>query len=279
MKKFALILALLSLAYAFPAPVYYTFTGTIAFIPVDQGGYAASHGIKVGGPVTYIFVVDTALNGFTKYAGTPVNKNDVNTGESGYTSNYFFDSLITPSLFSAAVSDTGTGAYYGYHTITSSGGVTRYSTALQTMIGNPDRETQIIIGVPDTGAANWLPKLGKSVSATESYIDSSAAASSASVTLVLTSISDTRPSNGIRLPGTAASSWMSAELQAGALVIQNHSGKKASARIMDAAGKTMVALSIGEKAVVPAAALPAGRLFLEVTSSGQVEPALQSFWH
>jgi len=114
---------------------------------------------------------------------------------------------------------------------------------------------------------------------TESYVDSSVASSGASMTLTLTAISTTKPSNGVRSLGMVAKAWTNAELHAGALIIENHSGKKAVAKILDASGKTIVALSMGDKATIPASSLPRGKLFLEVTAPGQGEPVRQAFFH
>lgn len=277
MKKIALVLA--AIAYSFSAPTYYTFTGKVTFLVGDVGGYAASHGIHAGSPVTYIFAVDTSRNAYTRFDGiTDVKPDSINVG-TGYRADYFFDSLIAPSLFSPAVTDTASGSYLGYHTATIIEMKSRYSLAFQTMIGNPDHGTQILFYLPDSGFVDFMPKVGTAVSASESYLDSSAASFSASLSMTLTAISNTRPSNGLRPIASAASSWFGADLDGESLLLRNHSGNKAAVRVMDASGKTVVTLSMGEKAALPASHLPRGKFFLEVTSPGRGGPVMQAFYH
>jgi hypothetical protein len=202
MKTYAFFIAVL-VANAFPASMYYTFTGTIGFVPEDRGGYAAAHGIRSGSPVTYIFEVDTAREAFTKFQGTKEPKPDLNNP--GYAANYFFDSLITPSLFSPAVTDSASGSYLGYRIIITSGSIVRRSFQFQVTIGNPDKRAQVILSFPDTTENDFMPKIGTKAAGAETYIDSSVASSSATSTLTCTAISSTRPSLAVRpLPGRAA---------------------------------------------------------------------------
>lgn len=279
MKRFILIGAVLAISASFSAPQYYTFNGKINFVPSDIGGYAATHGIRAGVAVTYLFVVDTARTAYTLHNGTPNNMPDTLNEGTGYRADYFFDSLITPSLFSPAVTDSSSGSYLGYRTTTKSGANFRYALAFQTTIGNPDHRTQIVLFVPDTGSSNFLPKVGDVVSATEAYKNGSTASSSASMSLTLTAISNTKPANLLRPGKPMASAWMEAELRNGTLILQNHSGKKAVAKVLDASGKTSLAYSVGEWAAIPLATLPSGRLFLEVTSQGGRQPARQTFFY
>jgi hypothetical protein len=276
MKKAILILTALTIAYSFSAPIYFTFTGKVNLVPSDVGGYAAAYGIHAGSPVTYIVVLDTAQNGYTRFDGTITDKPDINN--EGYRANYFFDSLVAPSLFSPAVTDDASGSFFGYQTVTTLGASSRYSVAFQTLIGTPDTGTQIIIYVPDTSATVFLPKVGDVVTATESYNKGSAASSSVSMSLTLTAIGGTKPSNGVRSYVHMASTWMNAEVREGSLLLRNHSGKKAMVKVMDASGKAIFALSMGDKAAISLSSLPRGELFLEVTATGG-EPVLQAFFN
>jgi hypothetical protein len=275
MEKTTLILAAITLTHSFSAPIYFTFTGKVAFVPADVGGYAAAHGIKAGTPVSYFFVVDTSADAYTRFEGTTDLKPDI--ANPGYRADYYFDSLIAPSLFSPAVTDGASGSFFGYHTLTTLGTSVRNTVAFQTLIGNPDHGTQIIITLTDTSSTRFLPKLGDVVSATEAYVDSSAASSSASMSMTLTGISGTKP-NALRAPVPAAGNWMSAELQDGNLILRNLSGGKAVVKVLDAGGKTVASRSIEEKAALSVASLPRGKLFLEAIPA-HGKPVRQAFFH
>jgi hypothetical protein len=274
MKKIAPIIAALAIA-SISAPMYYTFTGKVIFVAADEGGYAAAHGIRAQSPVSFVFVVDTARLAYNRMDGTTIMKPDTTTGP-GYSADYFFDSLITPSLFSGAIGDNESGSFLGYRTRTDFGSTTHYSLAFQTIIGNPDPATQLIINIPDSGAADWMPKVGQAVAAVESYTDSTAANSSASMTLTLTAISAIRPA-GVRPAAPVAANWLETRLLEGSLLLENRSGRKAMAKVRDASGKTVGSQSIGEKATLPLASLPRGELFLEVTAGAGRKPARLHF--
>jgi hypothetical protein len=276
MKKAAFIPAAFCIAYAFSAPTYYTFTGTVSFLASDVGGYAAAHGIHAGSAVTYYVAVDTARSGYDKFRGVVEPKPDINNP--GYTADYFFDSLLTPSLYSPAVTDTASGSNLGYHTVTTSGTTTRYSLAFQFTFGNPDHRTQLLINIPDSGKADFMPKVGAKVAAVESYVDSSIANSGASMFLTLTAISGTRP-NALRPASPATAAWMNTEWRNGDLVILNHSGKPASAKIMDVSGKKILAQTLGEKSVLSLSTFPHGSLFLEVSAPGTGQASSQMLVH
>jgi hypothetical protein len=279
MKKILSLLVAFGVMPAFAAPAYFTFTGTITFVPSDVGGYAAAHGISRGRAVTYVFLVDTTVNGFVKESGAKRIKPDsINEGR-GYRADYFFDSLVTPSLFSAAVTDSNSGSFFGYHVTTTSGTTVNNTAALQMILGDQDHFTQVIVYIPNPASAVFLPAVGTAVSATELYNDSSAGTSSASMSMTLTAISDTRPVIGVRTPGPARPAWLSAGFQDGSLVMRNRSGGAASARILDAAGKTALRLSLGQDAAIPASALPRGPFFLRVSAPDRGEPVLRAFVH
>ncbi len=262
-----IIIAVLSVISAFSEPIYYTFTGTISFLPQDMGGYAATHNIRVGNTVTYIFAVDTAQMGFTKYQGAKTNKPDSLNEGTGYRADYFFDSLITPSLFSAAVTDNNSGSYFGYHISSKLGTLIRNSAALQTIIGDGNRYTQIIVSIPNSTSAVFLPVVGTSFSVTEAYANGSTAASSASMTMTLTAISNTKPSVGIHSQHTVSSqAWMQANLAGDFLVLQNRSGYKAQAKIFDVSGKTSISLTLNGKTYIPVSTLPHGLFFLKAAT-------------
>lgn len=265
MKKSLLLSALLGAAPIFAAPMYYTLTGKIILIPQDQGGYAAAHGIAVGNTFSYIFVVDTAQAGVIIEKGAVGYRVDtVNTG-TGYRADYFFDSLVTPSLFSAAITDSSNGVFYGFQTATKIGTSALYNAAFQTIIGDSHRETQVLINLKDTSATDFLPKVGATLSATELYADSSGATSSAALNLTVAAISATKPSSGV-LPRAAAQARLQARMAGGDLLIRNASGHGAQAHIVNAAGQDLLDLTLGENAKVPASALPRGLFFLRMKS-------------
>ncbi|MEO7424604.1 MAG: hypothetical protein ABI036_05410 [Fibrobacteria bacterium] len=275
MKKTAFILAAFAIAYSFSAPIYFTFTGKVGFVPSDAGGYAAAHDIKPGSTVTYFFVVDTSAAPYSRLDGTTTLKSDI--ANAGYRADYFFDSLIAPSLFSPAVADSASGSFFGYHTTTSSGTSALNTVAFQTLIGNPDHGTQVILYIPDTSSTVFLPKVGDVVSGSEAYVGPSGASSSATLSLTLTAIGNARP-NAFRPRVRAAGNWMSAELLEGSLMLRNRSGEKAVAKVLDASGRTFAFRSLEEKTVIPAASWPRGKLFLEVTPA-RGKPILQAFFH
>src|SRR5437879_2585688 len=114
MKKSILFLAAIALGSACAAPLYYTFTGTVVLVADDQGGYAAAHGIKAGTAVSFVFDVDTSRLAYYLDKGVKTELQDsINEGQ-GYRADYFFDSLITPSLFSPVVTDNTSGQFMGY---------------------------------------------------------------------------------------------------------------------------------------------------------------------
>ncbi|MDB5102494.1 MAG: hypothetical protein JWP91_183 [Fibrobacteres bacterium] len=277
MKKTLLLLAALGAMNAFPVPTYYTFTGKINFVPQDQGGYAAAHGIRAGNAVTYVFAVDTAVNGFTKSKGAKLTKPDSINEGTGYRADYYFDSLIAPSLFSPAVTDSSSGSFFGFHTASKLGANFRYAAAFQTIIGDNKHFTQVIINIGDATATTFLPVVGAQVTASEAYSDSSAAASSASMTMTLTGVSATRPVIGIRPTGPMRQGWMQADLRNGALVLRNRSGGRAEASILGLSGKTLQAISMEEYATMPLAGLPRGLYLLRMESPGQGGPVLRAF--
>jgi len=235
MKKSAILVAALSVSCAFAAPLYFTFVGPISFVPEDRGGYAAAHNIRVGTTVAYVFVVDTTLEGFTKFQGTKKTTPDINNP--GYAADYFFDSLITPSLFSPAVTDSASGSYLGFRTIIS-GTMVRHSLQLQTTIGNPDKRAQVILSFADTGGVAFLPKVGDKAAGTETYIDSSVASSSATMTMTCTAVSATRPSSLFR-PLSSASRSLRAVSRGENVYFLNRNGSGAVVDVRNAAGKSV----------------------------------------
>lgn len=188
-----LLLAAFALGSACAAPMYYTFTGTVALLVDDKGGYAAAHDIKAGTGVSYVFQVDTARAAFFLDKGAKTEMADSIDEGRGYRADYFFDSLVTPSLFSAAVTDNASGEFMGYHTATSLGTTMRYSAALQTILGDNAKQTQVLLYLMNAGATEFLPKLNDMISATEMYNDGSTATSSVSMNLKCTGISATKP--------------------------------------------------------------------------------------
>ena len=265
MKKSAFAMVALSAAYAFAAPVYYTFVGTIGFVPEDRGGYAAAHNIRPGAAVNFVFVVDTALAAFTKFQGVKEPKPDI--GNPGYDANYFFDSLITPSLFSGAVTDSASGSYLGYRITTTVGARVSHSLQFQVTTGNPDKRAQIIVSIPDSGRTDWMPRVGDKAAGAETYIDSSVASSSATMTLTCTAVSSTRP-NGIRARAAGNASGMRAVSRGESVYFENRTGTMVTVAIMDAMGKTLLSRSIGDRAEIPLSYLPRGELFLEAKGPG-----------
>ncbi|GEM_PF-3261771 len=271
---FAIVLCI---APAHAAPTYYTFSGKVSIVAADKGGYAAAHDIKAGTSVTFIFAVDTSRLAYNRFKGvTETRADSINSG-TGYHADYFFDSLITPSLFQGAVTDTASGSFLGYHTVTKIGANTRYSLAFQTIIGNSEHGTQVFINMLDSGAADYMPKVGTAVAATEDFFDSTLANSSVSLTLTCTAVGSTKPTIGVRVPAPAASAWMHAEMRDGTLLLQNHSGRMASPWIRNAAGKNLLVLSLNSETAIPAAALPQGTLFLEVAAPGESERFFRAF--
>lgn len=255
-------------ASAFAAPKYYTFTGTVIFVVQDQGGYAAAHNIKSGSAVTYVFAVDVANNGYSLLDGKKTDMPDSIMPTPGHKTDYFYDSLTTASVFSAAFPATQEGTFFGYHSTTTYGSSTLNSAVFQSLIGLPEHGTQIIINIPDTSSVDFLPKLNAAVTATENYVDSTAANSSVSMTMKLTAISDTKPSNGVRPVAATGGAWLRAAWNGGSLVVRNGSGRPAHGALLDAAGKTMKEFALGETAMLPPESLPEGFFVLKATTEG-----------
>ena len=275
MRNSIFLSAFLGAMTVFSAPTYYTFTGKVNFVPQDQGGYAAAHGIAHGSAVTYVFKVDTSLNGYTLTKGVKDTNTDIPDAGTGRSTNYFFDTLIVPSLFSAAIHDRTSGSYFGYSNQLNS----HVTSAIQTIIGNANHNTQVIIYLPDT-TINFLPHLGDSVQSTEGFSDSSTASSSVTMTLVVTGISNTPPASiGNRFPTLTAQPWVWAGLQGGSLWVQNHSGHNAEVRILNASGTTTQSLLCGESVSLPMSGLPQGIFVLRVGAAGEYGSLRQVFRH
>jgi len=193
MKTSVLLLAAVALGSAWAAPMYYTFSGTVGLVASDMGGYAASHNIKAGTAVSFVFEVDTARVAYFLDKGVETEMQDsIDVGQ-GYHADYFFDSLVTPSLFSPAVTDNSSGEFMGYHTATKLGTNMSYSAAIQTILGDDATQTQLIIYLTNAGETEFLPKLNEVVSATEMYNAGSTASSAVSLNLKCTGISATKP--------------------------------------------------------------------------------------
>jgi hypothetical protein len=188
------LIAAFALGSAGAAPMYYTFSGKVGLLVEDKGGYAAAHDIKGGTAVDYVFEVDTARLGFFLDKSAKTEMADSIDEGRGYRADYFFDSLVTPSLFSAAVTDDASGEFMGYHTATKLGTSMRYSAALQTIIGDNAKQTQVLLYLMNSGETEFLPKLNDVISGTESYNDGATATSSVSLNLKCTGISATKPS-------------------------------------------------------------------------------------
>lgn len=265
MKKSTLLVVALTAAGAFAAPMYYTFVGTIGFVPEDRGGYAAAHNIRPGSTVNLVFVADTAREAFTKFQGVVKLKPDISNP--GYAANNFFDSLLTPSLFSGAVTDSASGSYLGYRITTTVGTRVSHSFQLQVTTGNPDKRAQVILSFPDSGRADWMPRVGDKAAGTETYIDSSVASSSATMTLTCTAVSSTRP-NGIRARAIGNAHGMRAVSRGESVYFENRTGKMVTVAIMDASGKTVLSRSIGGRSEISLRSLPRGELFLEAKGPG-----------
>ena len=274
-----LVIAIFGAINAFTAPLYFTFTGKINFVPQDIGGYAAAHGYRAGVEVTYIVVVDTARIGYTELNGVKKNQPDsINEGR-GYRADYFFDSLLTPSLFSPAVTDLSSGSNLGYHITMKLGANTSNTASFQVTIGNPNHRTQIQVTIPNSTDNLFLPVVGTSVTASEAYMNSSVASSSASMSMTLIAVSATRPSIGIRALSRLDQSWMRADFQDGSLSMRNNTGRMLSASILNLEGKIVRALSLGAVASFPASSLPRGIFLLKVADPGHGAPVLQAFAH
>lgn len=89
----AMVLGLNSIAKA--APVYYTFTGYTYFNETDGAGAIAAAGLSMegGSTVSYVYLVDTAVDGFkTQYDGTKLTYIDAPTRD------YFYADLISPPI-------------------------------------------------------------------------------------------------------------------------------------------------------------------------------------
>jgi hypothetical protein len=86
------------------------------------------------------------------------------------------------------------------------------TAAFQVTFGNPDHQTEFQISIPGSTDQVFLPVVGATVTAGESYVDSSVATSSASMTLTLTAVSATKPSIGIRAYSPEEHSRMGAYL-------------------------------------------------------------------
>ena len=274
MRKAIVLLALLGNPTAYAAPKYYILTGKITILPTDAGGYAAAHDIRVGNTVNYVFVVDTDKAGFTKSQGTKTDKPDVIN--EGYHADYFFDSLVYASLFSPAVADSASGSYFGYHTTITSGAKESNTAAIQTIIGNADHNTQVIAYLAAPTTTVFLPVIGETMSVTENYVGPASAWSSASLTMKVTSIGDTRPVEGIASRSGGARTWLSATFRGNALAIENRSGRNAQATLMDPSGRVTNAFVLGERYLVPMRELPRGMSFLRVQSAGRADQVLRA---
>lgn len=273
MKKSVFLSVILGAATAFSAPMYFTFTGKVTLVPQDQGGYAAAHGIARGSAVTYVFKVDTALDGYSMSKGVKTPNADNIDSATGEGTNYFFDSLIVPSLFSDVIHDSTSGEYFGYAN-NRSGYV---SSAIQTIIGDANRYTQVILYLPGT-TLNFLPQVGDTIRSTEGYTDSSTASADVSTILVCTAIGDTPPASiGNFSRNLSAQSTIWAGLQGGSLMVQNHSGRETEARILNAAGRTTLSLLFNESVSLPVSGLPKGLFVLQVGKAGQSDGMSQAF--
>jgi hypothetical protein len=267
MKSLLILSTLLSAFEAGAATTYYTFTGKIVFIPQDDGGYAASHGIKVGNTVTQVWAVDTGRLGFDLQDGVRTDKPDTSGTGGGYFADMFYDSLVTPSLFSPAVTDLSSGSYFGFRTVTTLGTQSRYSTALQVIIGPRTGQTQVIVTVPDSGKAEFLPKIGTTVSVVEGYTRGTDA-SSASLTMTCTAIGTTLPNIAVRPAPGAGPRWADIDWNGGTLLVRTLPGRAAAASIRDASGRRVFAAPRAETIRIPAASLPRSPFVLELTGNG-----------
>lgn len=264
MKTLPLLAMAALVPCAFASPLYFTLKGKVVLVPADQGGYAAAHGIKAGTPVTYIFEVDTALQGYSLF-GTDKNvPSDSSPSETNHT-NYFFDSLITPAVFAGAFTSDGSGSFSGYHSSISLGQSSINNVVFQYESGYPEHGTTVVVYIPDTSATDFLPKVGAVLSATEDYGDSSVATSSVSMSLTVTAISTTRPS-ALRPAAPTAQPWLQATNDGNTLILRNGSGEIAEAALLTAAGKSALRFNLGETARLPLAGLPHGLFILRVAA-------------
>ena len=220
-------------------------------------------------------MVDTIKNGYVTSGGVSTENEDINN--IGHTQNYFYDSLVYPGAFTSALSGHDNESIFGYRTTTTGTATTRYSLAFQVILGTYHVYDQIALNIPDSGRVNFLPPVGTRVTGTETFVGTSGMGSSLGVSMTLTSIDATMPAIAIRAPAMAAPAWMDAQRKDGALFLENLSGQTAVVAVLDVSGRTRASVTLDDRAMIPASALPQGRLFLEVTRIGRGESSRQVF--
>lgn len=161
---------------------YCTFAGRIS--EIDQGFAAVpdSLGIRVGDTVSYVFAVDRER---------PTS--DPRTF-SGIRYEYLFDSLASPSLFSAMVENRRWGTNYAISTSFIVSYVKHHQLSLYTTTGESARNTQVFSGIIHlTDTTDILPKPGAQTQLSEVYYVNNSAAASVKIAAVLTAVEDSPP--------------------------------------------------------------------------------------
>jgi hypothetical protein len=277
MKKLLWLIIVMGWTHVLAGPLYFSFTGKVERIPIDKGGNAEAYNIKVGSPANYIFVVDTALPGYTKSLGTKTEKRDEILEDGAYLADYFLDSLLRPSFFSSAINDLSSGSFFGSRTTRIVGEDHRSVLTFQTTVGDANTATTVSITFPDSGPTLSLPKVGVQVSAQESYTSNGEGATLVLLSMTLTAISNFEPSFGLKAIPIHPKAWIHTRFSQSYISLVNRSGKPARAKILNLAGKPILKYPIGEIGMIPLVTLPHGRYLLQVIAAEGNESFLQAF--
>jgi hypothetical protein len=266
MMKIITLLAMLLAGHSPAAVTYYTFAGTIASIDQDAGDFLKRLKLKEGDSLKYHFAVDTSQPGYVESGpGSRIAFRDTVNTEDSSSIDYFFDSLVAPTVFAPMAEGRSHSIYCG--------------SIASSEVG-PDRihfehihsggDTVVTVSLNVSDPSGYMPDLGALVSGMESFLVASSGDHSFFTTeLQLVAISDKKPETAI-LPGTPAarSAWVQAFPDGDRLILRNRSGRKAQARILDGSGKTWISESMGAYRELFLGALPGGVYLVRVTGPG-----------